>query len=59
MDVEVGSVVMLFTTSAKTLTFDARGRMVYVGCEGGDVFVYDVCMVVKEGVVSCIVKVYL
>ena len=55
-DVEAGSVVTSFTTPAKTLTFDARGRMVYVGCEGGDVLVYDARMAAKEGAVSRIAK---
>ena len=48
--------VTSFTTPAKTLTFDARGRMAYVGCEGGDVLVYDARTAAKEGAVSRIAK---
>lgn len=40
-DVEAGSIVRTFATPSKALTFEARGRVAYVGCEGGDVIVYD------------------
>lgn len=40
-DAEAGNVISTFATPAKALCSETRGSMVYVGCEGGDVLVYD------------------
>ena len=40
-DAEAGNVISTFATPAKALCSETGGSMVYVGCEGGDVLVYD------------------
>jgi len=50
-DAEAGNIVMTFTTPAKVLTFETSGRMVYAGCEGGDVYGYDMRTAAAKGAV--------
>lgn len=52
-DVEAGNIVRTYATPSKALTFETRGRFSYVGCEGGDVLVYDARV---ENAVGRIVK---
>ena len=50
-DVEAGNIVTTFTTPAKVLTFETSGRIVYAGCEGGDVYGYDMRTAAANGAV--------
>jgi len=52
-DVEAGNIVRTYATPNKALTFETRGHFSYVGCEGGDILVYDARV---ENAVGSIVK---
>jgi protein MAK11 len=53
---EAGNVITSFTTPQKTLSFETSGKMVYVGCEGGDVLCYDVRADASQGAVARLAK---